>query len=117
MSNFGLYALCALFVVAGAMHFVKPGYYRPLMPPYIPFHEFLIFSTGMLEILLGLALLWNFTRGFSAWAIIIFLLAVLPVHFYMLQERNSKFAGYGLWFLLPRIPAQFLLMWWAFHYT
>jgi len=46
------------FVVAGAMHFVKPRLYQRIMPPYVPAPEGMVYASGVAEIAVhGVALL------------------------------------------------------------
>ena len=33
------WGLAALFVAAGALHFLRPGFYLRIMPPYLPYHQ------------------------------------------------------------------------------
>jgi len=117
MWNIGLYGLSILFVVAGLFHFYAPNFYRPLMPPYLPAHDALIYISGVMEVFFGLVLLWPSARPWVAWSIIAFLLAILPVHIFMFQERNGKFAHISQIFLWLRIPFQGLLIAWAYQYT
>ena len=35
----GLRVMAGLYVLAGAMHFLRPDAYRPMMPPWLPAHE------------------------------------------------------------------------------
>jgi len=51
-------AVAAVFyIVAGALHFIKPAPYLKIMPPYIPWHAAMVGVSGFFEILGGLALL------------------------------------------------------------
>jgi uncharacterized membrane protein len=57
------------------------------------------------------------TRVITAWCVIAFLIAVLPVHIYMYAERDTLFREFPAWALLARFPAQALLIAWAYRYT
>jgi uncharacterized membrane protein len=113
----GLYVMAAFYVLAGINHFRAPDFYRPMMPPYIPFHDFCIYVSGGAEIVLGLGLLHPLTRAFAAWGIEAMLTVFLTVHVYMLQERAGKFASVPAWVLWARLPGQAFLMAWALVYT
>jgi len=108
------YSLAVLFLLAGLNHFRDPGFYRPLIPPDLPRPNLLIVTSGLLEILGALLLPPTVTRPFAAGGIVLMLVAFLPVHVFMLRERNGAFAGWSKPFLWLRIPAQLLLMWWAY---
>jgi len=45
------------YVVAGLAHFVRPDFYLPMMPPWLPAHRELIFLSGLAEVVLGGAVL------------------------------------------------------------
>jgi len=76
--------LAAIFyVVAGALHFLKPEPYLRIMPPYIPWHATMVRASGVFEILGGLGLLVSETRKASSWGLIALLVAVVPANIYM----------------------------------
>ena len=52
-----LYVMAGAYVIAGAMHFIKPAAYVALVPPALPFKLALVYISGVAEIALGLALL------------------------------------------------------------
>jgi uncharacterized membrane protein len=108
------YALFYLF--GGINHFYNPAFYLHLMPTYIPAHALMVQLSGVAEIILGIALLVPRTVHLAGWGIIALLLAVSPVHVYMLQypERFPEVPYAGLWF---RIVLQLFFIWWAWLYT
>ena len=76
--------LAAVFyVVAGALHFIKPEPYLRIMPPYIPWHVAMVRVSGVSEILGGLGLLVPETRRTAAWGLTAPLIAVFPANIHM----------------------------------
>jgi uncharacterized membrane protein len=53
------------------------------MPPFIPFKEFAVYFTGLIEIFGGLMLLSKSTRKIGAFLIIVLLLIVFPANIYL----------------------------------
>jgi uncharacterized membrane protein len=53
---------------------------------------------------------------FSAWGIIVLLVAVFPANLFMYQDKKASF-GLPKWILLLRMPLQLLLILWAYQYT
>ena len=47
------YLLCVFFVMAGINHFINADFYLSIMPPYLPWHLFLVYLSGFFEIALG----------------------------------------------------------------
>jgi uncharacterized membrane protein len=117
MKMMSLYIMSVIYILAGLNHFRAPQFYRPLMPPWIPLHNFLIYFSGALEIILGAGLLWKPTQISSAWGIIAMLIAFLPVHFFMYQARTTLFKKIPSSVIIARIPLQVVLMGWAYIYT
>lgn len=114
-SLYGLWIMAALYILAGLMHFIKPAFYRAIMPPYIPAHQLMVLLSGVAEIALGIGLLFPATRVWAAWGLILLLIAVFPVHLYM--ATAPKFAHLSPWIRWGRLPLQAVLIWWAWLYT
>jgi uncharacterized membrane protein len=108
--------LLALFMVgAGTIHFINPGFYLNIMPPYLPLHLELVYLSGFFEIALGVLLLFpRFTR-FAAWGIIALLIAVFPANIYVYQNQDVLPAPPIIHFL--RLPLQGVFILWAFWHT
>lgn len=109
------YTMATLYLVAGIMHFIKPKIYLRIMPNYLPKHKLLVYLSGVIEIVLGIAICNPFFRNLALIAIIGMLLAFLLVHIYMLTNKKAS-SGLPKWLLFLRIPIQFLLMYWAYSY-
>lgn len=112
----GLGVMSLFYVAAGVMHFLKTSFYLKIMPPYLPFPLFLVYLSGVIEMLLGVCLLIPFIRTFAAWGVIALLIAVFPANIYMAQKGGAEF-GVQDWTLYLRLPIQGLLIAWAWIYT
>ena len=110
-----VYLMGGLYFLAGVNHFISPKFYLKIMPPYLPYHEFLVMVSGLAEIGLGALLFIPTTRSWAAWGIIILLIAVFPANLYMAYAE--KFQELSPWIRWGRLPLQFVLIWWAFQYT
>ena len=107
--------MAGLYTVGGMAHFLFPKVYLRIMPRYLPSPKFLVFLSGIAEIMLGVGLCFEETRNSSIYGIILMLIAFLLVHFYMLSGKKAS-AGIPKWILILRIPLQFGLMYWAYAY-
>lgn len=107
--------MSALYIIAGIMHFIKPKTYLRIMPHYLPKHKFLVYFSGVIEIVLGIAICIPFFKNLALCAITGMLLAFLLVHFFMLNNKKAA-SGLPKWLLVLRIPIQFILMYWAYNY-
>ena len=112
-----LFLMAFFYIAAGINHFRVPEMYLPMMPPYLPAHDTLIFLSGVAEALLGAGLLWPKTQKYAAWGIIALLIAVFPANLYMYLIRDTAFPTVPEWILMARLPFQLVLMAWAYTYT
>jgi uncharacterized membrane protein len=106
------YLVGALFVVAGAMHFIVPGAYEQIVPPYLPAHRELVFVSGFFEVIGGVGDLLPATRKAAGWGLIALLVAVFPANLYMAVDAGA-FSNLPAWALYARLPLQVVLIWWV----
>ncbi len=111
-----LYIMAALYILAGLNHFRVPKIYLRMMPPYLPAHRLLNYSSGAAEVLLGILLCIPATSHLAAWGIIALLIAVFPANVYMYTNEKAAL-GLPKWVRLVRLPLQAVLVWWAYLYT
>ncbi len=104
------------FIVAGLLHFIRPGMYEAIMPSYLPAHRELVYASGVAEIAGGLAVLHPRTRRAGGAWLVATLVGVFPanVHMALRPERYRKIPPAALW---ARLPVQGLLIWWAWAGT
>ena len=79
--------MALVYIIAGALHFIKPTFYLPIMPRYLPYHLELIYLSGVAEIICGLMLLFESTRRLGAWLTIALLIAVCKLILRMIFLR------------------------------
>ena len=102
------------FVFAGIMHFVKPRWYRRIMPPYIPRHRELVYASGVAELAGGIGVLSDRTARPAGWLLIATLVGVFPANVEMAvhAERFEQIPEPLLW---ARLPIQAALIAWAWQ--
>ena len=110
------YLLGLLFALAGLYHFVNPAFYLRMMPPYLPWHLFLVYFSGLCETALGLLLLVPKYTRLAAWGLIALLVAVFPANLYMAfnPQLFPELSPVALWL---RLPLQGLLIAWVYTFT
>ena len=114
-----LVAMAIFYVVAGTNHFLRPDYYDPMMPPYLPWHRALIYISGAAEVVLGLLVLVPGLRRVAAWGLIALLIAIFPANVHIALYDVPVFdnpVGFGIWNWV-RLPVQAVLIAWAWWYT
>jgi uncharacterized membrane protein len=110
------YLLCVFFVLAGLNHFISPAFYLKSMPPYLPWHLFLVYFSGFFQIALGVSLLVPALTRIAAWGLIALLIAVFPANIQMAinPQVYSDINPLVLWL---RLPLQAVFIAWAYWYT
>ena len=108
--------LGALFVAAGANHFLNKPFYVKIMPPYIPAPQEMVEISGAAEMGLGALLLWGRFTWAAAWGLIALLAAVFPANLHMAlhPEQFARFRPAVLW---ARLPFQAVLMAWVYWHA
>lgn len=99
-----LYAMSALYISAGFYHFNNPDLYLKIMPQWVPSPNLINVIVGVVEIILGLGLLFSFLRPYAAFGIILLLIAVFPANIYHFQKSLKK--GKHIIPTLIRLPIQ-----------
>lgn len=111
-----VYLQSFLYVAAGINHFVHPQFYTRIIPPWLPSYLRINYTSGIIEIILGLLLIFPGTRKPAAYAVIVMLIAFIPAHIYMIQITGcgaAKFCRMLLLVWLRLLIGQPLLIWWA----
>lgn len=110
------YVFGMAFILAGINHFLSPQFYLQMMPPVLPAHLFLVYLSGVFEILFGVLLLIPKFSRLAAWLLIALLIAVFPANIYM-ALNPQMFPGFSPIALYIRLPLQLVLIAWAFWLT
>lgn len=116
MRMISLVLISVAFVVAGALHFVRPGMYARIIPPFLPFPLALVYISGVAEILGGIGVLIPSVRPWAGLGLIALLIAVFPANIYMAVGPKRAALGIARLWLWLRLPLQLVLIawvWWA----
>ena len=111
-----IYIMSLFYILAGIKHFTNTDWYMNIMPPYLSFHKELIYLSGAIEIILGIMLIFNITRVYAGWGLILLLIAVFPANIYLAQTNGSamNISPALAW---GRLPFQALFIAIAFWHT
>lgn len=115
MDQLSLWIMATLYIIAGINHFIMPGFYIKIIPPFLPKPKLINWISGLAEIFLGVLLFIPIYSSFAAWGIVALLIAVYPANIYHFQKGWRK--KRMVWVLAFRLPLQFVLIWWAYSFT
>ena len=100
-----------LYVIVGVKHFTNTDFFVTIVPPIINCKEEVVLVSGLIEVILGILLLFNQTRKLAAWGIILLLISVFPANIYLyLSEIARETLSISKNQALYRLPFQIPLM-------
>lgn len=114
-------AMSIMLVFTAVGHFAFTKGMSMMIPKFIPFKESFVYLTGVFEILLAIGLLITKFKTISGYALIIFLLLMLPANIYAsvnnVNLQKGTLDGNGTMYLWFRIPLQILFIIWTYIST
>lgn len=116
MKTLSLVLIAVGFVAAGVLHFLRPGTYVRIIPPFLPYPLALVYISGVAEILGGIGVLIPSLRTWAGIGLIALLIAVFPANLYMALSPARAAMGVDPLLLWLRLPLQVVLIawvWWA----
>ncbi|SOU86210.1 DoxX family protein [Tenacibaculum dicentrarchi] len=104
--------LGVFMIFGGVQHFIKPTFYLPFVPTFLPFPIMIIYLSGILEIGLGVLLFLNTKYAkLGALGVFYLMLLFLPVHIWDVFSATPAIGSHTA--ALIRLPFQFLFIAWA----
>ena len=119
VKSVALYLSVIGYIYVGLLHFIQPDFFLKIMPPYLPYHLPLVYASGLIEITLGFCLLFKKIRFFTAWGLILLLIAVYPANIYLAFNETPQIALGISPFMASwvRLPLQFVFIGLAYWFT
>lgn len=103
------------FMLGGIAHFLSTDFFLSIMPPYVPFHLAAVYVSGVMEIVLAVAILIPVTRARAGILLIALTIAVTPANVHMWLHAE-QFPGSTETALALRLVFQVVLIgmiWWS----
>jgi len=108
-------SLFAIILTGGGInHILNPRFYNRFIPAGLP-KLMINYLSGIVEIVLGIGVMFAETRYWSALGILILMIAFLPLHVIDLFRTKPAIGSRTL--AIIRLPVQFLLIWGAWWLT
>ena len=113
-----IYVMSIMYVFIGIRHFLDPQYFLHIVPPQLPFKLFLVYLTGVIEVVGGAAILSPKSRKVGAYLLIFLLVSVFPANIYLYaSETPQSLLGISKIDALIRMPFQAPLILLAFWHS
>ncbi|MCB0720992.1 MAG: DoxX family membrane protein [Ignavibacteriae bacterium] len=111
----GRVAASVMFIFTGISHFTNTEAFLAITPDFIPATKEMIYLSGIFEILGAIGLQLPRFRKFSAWGLILLLLAVFPANINAAVNGilTEVAFGIGIWYLWVRLLFQPVFIWWV----
>jgi uncharacterized membrane protein len=117
----GNLAMCIMLIFAASGHFLFTEGMTLMLPPAVPFRTFIIYLTGVTEIIGGLALMFPLGQHLAGCVLILFFLILLPANIYAaikhVDIEHATYSGPGPHYLWFRIPLQILFVGWLAYFS
>ncbi|MCA9212990.1 MAG: hypothetical protein KDB27_07995 [Planctomycetales bacterium] len=108
----------AVFVFTGIGHFIKTMPMSEMIPSFVPMRIAIVYCTGVLEVVLAVAVLFPSARKKSGVALVLLLVAFLPINIFAAFQRVEMGGhSWGPVYLLIRVPLQVILVAWTWHFV
>ena len=106
--------LIAAYLAAGALHLLRPGVFLTIMPPWVPFPREVVLFTGACEVLGAVGLALPPLRRFAGLMLALYAVCVYPANIqHALLHLDAHGLPTPLWYHLPRLLLQPVIVWWA----
>tara|TARA_B100001758_G_C18379440_1_gene596317 strand:- start:887 stop:1297 length:411 start_codon:yes stop_codon:yes gene_type:complete len=79
-----------LYITVGIKHFTQTEFFITIVPEYIDYKKEAVLISGLIEIIMGLLLLFDKSRKIGALGIILLLIAVFPANIYLYMSDNVR---------------------------
>ncbi len=113
-----IYVMSIMYIFIGIRHFTDPQYFLDIVPPQLPSKLFLVYFTGLIEIVGGAAILSPKTRKVGAYLLIFLLVSVFPANIYLyVSETPQSLLGISHKDALIRMPFQIPLILLAYWHS
>ncbi|UBM60302.1 hypothetical protein LAG90_06550 [Marinilongibacter aquaticus] len=114
----GKIAMASMLLFTAVGHFAFSKGMVAMIPKFLPFRPQLVILTGLFEIAFAIGLLLPYFSVFTAYALIVFFILVLPANIQSAKDsldyQTGETNGPGLTYLWFRIPLQLFFILWVY---
>jgi uncharacterized membrane protein len=106
--------LAAAYLAAGVLHVCIPAPFLGITPPWVPYPAQVIAITGLCEIAGSIGLYLPRTRWWAGVLLAAYAVCVYPANVkHALDYIDHGSGGLSLWYHIPRLAFQPVIVWWA----
>ncbi|MDR6848809.1 putative membrane protein [Sphingomonas sp. BE270] len=106
--------LAAAYLAAGVLHVAVPGPFLSITPGFVPFPKAVILVTGLCEIAGAVGLFLPRWRWWAGVMLALYAVCVYPANVkHAVDYIEHGTGGLSLWYHVPRLLFQPVIVWWA----
>lgn len=106
--------LAAAYLLAGALHVLKPAPFLGITPAWVPYAPQVILITGLCEVAGAIGLFVPRLRWWAGMGLAAYAVCVYPANVkHALDYLTHDSGGLSLWYHIPRLAFQPVIVWWA----
>ncbi|WP_242139928.1 MULTISPECIES: DoxX family protein [unclassified Sphingomonas] len=106
--------LSVIYLAAGILHVIVPGPFLGITPKWVPFAPEVILATGCCEIAGAIGLFVPRLRWWAGALLAAYAVCVYPANIKHAADYVAHgTGGLGLWYHIPRLAFQPVIVWWA----
>lgn len=121
LSLSGRIAMSVILVFTAIEHFAYTEGMAMMLPEFIPYKNFIVYFTGIVELAAAIGLLLPKYKKLTARLLIIFFVLILPANIYaamhQVNYQTGSYDGKGLDYLWLRIPVQIFYIVWTWFFA
>ena len=102
-------------IYAGAQHFINVDFFNGFIPDFLVYKTFIIYASGVVEVMLGILLLIPQYKRTAASGIFVLMICFLPIHVWDVFSETPAIGSHEA--ALIRLPIQILLIALAYKFT
>jgi len=108
------FVMAAFYAVAGVAYLASPGGFLAIIPPWVPYPHTVIAFTGVCELAGAIGLVTSRFRWWAGVMLAAYAVCVFPANMrHALEGIAIGGRTMGLWYHVPRLLFQPVLVWWA----
>lgn len=106
--------LAAAYLLAGVLHLFKPAPFLSITPAWVPYPAQIIAFTGLCEVAGAIGLLLPRFRWWAGVMLAAYAVCVYPANVkHAIDYIEHGTGGLTLWYHIPRLAFQPVIVWWA----
>lgn len=107
----------AFMIYAGVQHLLKPDFYIPFVPSFLPFTMAIVYASGIIEILLGVFLLIPKFAKLGALGLLVLMLLFLPIHIWDVFSETPAIGSQKAAYIRLAVQLLFIAIAWKIRAT